>query len=130
MHGNVNGFILSLKIQISFMFQMNQFIQPSQCLNSVPQANAKADDYEIKGSTKKKGRGGETILITTRKHLFLNEVFLIYTVCDARGRLCHPYDNQIFIFLGLGVSTGDWGREEREGSSRKIPVINARTLTL
>lgn len=110
---------------------MNQFIQPSQCLNSVPQANAKADDDEIKGSPKKKkkGRGGETILITTRKHLFLNEVFLIYTVCDARGRLCHPYDNQIFILLGLGVSTGDWGREEWEGSRRKIPVINARALT-
>lgn len=33
---------------------MNQFIQPSQCLNSVPQANAKADDDEIKGSPKKK----------------------------------------------------------------------------
>lgn len=116
------------------MFQINQFIQPSQCLKSVPQANAKADDYKIKGSPKtkkkKKGRGGETILIITRKHLVLNEVFLIYTVCDARGRLCHPYDNQIFILLGLGVSTGDWGREEWEGRRRKIPVMNARILTL
>lgn len=59
---------------------------------------------------------GETILITTRKHLPLNEVFLIYTVCDARGKLCNPYDNQIFILLGLGVSTRDWGREARKRS--------------
>lgn len=125
MHGNVNGFILSLKIQISFMFQMNQFIQPSQCLNSVPQANAKADDYEIKGSSKKKkGRGGETILITTRKHLLLNEVFFdLHCLWCKRKALPSIWQPDLH-FVGIrgqhrGLGEGRTGREQEKDSCNK-----------
>lgn len=40
---------------------MNQFIQSSQCLDSVCWANAEADDYKIKGSSKKKEERGEKL---------------------------------------------------------------------
>lgn len=105
---------------------MNQFIQPSQCLNSVPQANAKADDDEIKGSPKKKKkrkRGRNYINHYQKTSVFKWGVFDLHCLWCKRKALPSIWQPDLH-FVGIrgqhrGLGEGRMGREQEKDSSNK-----------